>query len=157
MTDTLVGASVWEQGIYNHLLSHVEAERGILESYRDAAERSESSAFRYLVNLIVEDEIRHHKRFSELAEALRSDAELSADPPVVPRLDWYKADRKVISELTDGLLAQEKADAKELERLRRELKDVKDTTMWVLLVKLMEADTAKHLEILNFIRHHISL
>ena len=157
MTDTLVGASVLEQGIYNHLLSHVEAERGILESYRDAAERSESSAFRYLVNLIVEDEIRHHKRFSELAEALRSDAELSADPPVVPRLDWYKADRKVISELTDGLIAQEKADAKELERLRRELKDVKDTTMWVLLVKLMEADTAKHLEILNFIRHHISL
>jgi len=157
MTDTLVGASVWEQGIYNHLLSHVETERGILESYRDAAERSESSAFRYLVNLIVEDEIRHHKRFSELAEALRSDAELSADPPVVPRLDWYKADRKVISELTDGLIAQEKADAKELERLRRELKDVKDTTMWVLLVKLMEADTAKHLEILSFIRHHISL
>lgn len=157
MTDTLVGASVWEQGIYDHLLSHVEAERGILDSYRDAAERSESTAFRYLVNLIVEDELRHHKRFSELAEALRSDAELSADPPVVPRLDWYKADHKVIGELTGRLIAQEKADAKELERLRRELKDVKDTTMWVLLVKLMEADTAKHLEILNFVRHHISL
>ncbi len=157
MTDTLVGASVWEQEIYDHLTSHVEAERGILESYQEAARRSESAAFQYLVALIVEDEIRHHKRFSELAQALRSDAELSADPPVVPRLDWYKADQKLIRELTDALIARERTDAKELERLRRELKDVKDTTMWVLLVRLMETDTAKHLEILNFIRHHINL
>lgn len=156
MTDTLIGASVWEQGIYDHLLSHVEAERGILESYLDAAKRSESAAFRYLVDLIIEDEIRHHKRFQELADALRADAELSAESPAVPRLDWYKADRKLIRELTDQLIGQEKADAKELERLRRELKDVKDTTLWVLLVKLMESDTSKHLEILDFIKHHIS-
>ena len=29
------------------------------------------------------------------------------------------------------------------------MKDVKDTTMWWLLVRLMEMDTAKHIEILN--------
>jgi hypothetical protein len=58
-----------------------------------------------------------------------------------------------VLELTEQLLQSERADAKELHRLAREMKDVKDTTMWGLLVKLMEMDTAKHIEILEFARH----
>ena len=38
--------------------------------------------------------------------------------------------------------------------MARELHGVKDTTMWHLLVRLMEMDTSKHLEILQFVRKH---
>ena len=48
----------------------------------------------------------------------------------------------------------EARDARELKRLQRELRDVKDTTLWSLLVDLMQRDTQKHIAILRFVRKH---
>jgi hypothetical protein len=52
------------------------------------------------------------------------------------------------------LLDREHADADELHRLVRQLKDMRDATMWQLLIKVMEMDTAKHIEILEFVKGH---
>src|SRR5664280_2064692 len=70
----LVGASVWEEELYEFLTSHEQSEREVLDEYQEAATSSGSSAFRYLSALIVEDEIRHHRVFVELASALKTDA-----------------------------------------------------------------------------------
>ena len=53
-------------------------------------------------------------------------------------------------------LAAERADAKQLRALRKELRPFRDTSLWVLLVELMEQDTAKHIRLLSFIRDHIA-
>jgi rubrerythrin len=150
----LIGASEWEQELYAHLISHVENERELLEQYRDVASSSQSNAFRYLSSLIIEDEIRHHRIFAELASALKNESELSGAEPVVPRLDSWGPDAAQVVELSDYLLEQEYADAKELRHLAGGLKDVRDSTMWQLLVRIMEMDTKKHIEILNFTKRH---
>ena len=154
MAETLIGAAPWEQELYDHLASHQEKERGLLERYQEAADSSGSAAFRYLVSLILEDEVRHHRLFADLAESLRTDVELRPQDARIPRLDPWGQHRELILELTDGLLAQERSDAKDLHRLAKQLSDVKDTTLWYLLVQLMEADTAKHIRILQFIKRH---
>ena len=154
MANSLMGASVWEERLYQHLASHEDAERGLLEEYQDAAKNSQSQAFGYLASLIVEDEIRHHRVFRDLASALKTDAELRPEQPAVPRLDHWGPDPAAVTELTERLLERERADAKELHRLAGELKEVKDTTLWQLLVRLMEMDTAKHVEILDFVKRH---
>jgi ferritin len=154
MARKLVGASVWEEEMYEHLISHVENERDLLVTYQQAASYSHSPAFQYLASLIVDDEMRHHRMFEELAEALRTEAELRPENPVIPRLDHWGADPDRVVGLTEGLIAEEERDAEKLRRLAKELRDVKDTTMWHLIVRLMEMDTAKHLEILNFVRKH---
>jgi hypothetical protein len=154
MPETLIGAAPWEQELYDHLASHQERERGLLERYREAVDSSGSASFRYLVSLILEDEVRHHRLFADLAEALRTDVELRPQDAKIPRLEPLGQQRELILELTDGLLAQERSDAKDLRRLGRQLGDVKDTTLWHLLVELMEADTAKHIHILQFIKRH---
>jgi rubrerythrin len=152
MASKLIGASVWEEELYEHLLSHGALEGGALEAYQRAADKSESAAFRYLVSLIMEDERRHHKLFADLADALRVDAEVRPTEPKIPRLGRWDDQQGQILELTDRLLDLERGDAKELKRLAHELDDVKDTTLWSLLVELMEADTAKHIRILEFIK-----
>lgn len=155
MPRTLVGASVWEEELYEHLISHEANEQELLAEYQEAAENLSSPAFRYLAELIVEDEGRHHRIFRELASALKTDAELSAGQPAVPRFDhwgWPETDK--IVELSIRLLDREHTDAKELHRLAGQLKEVKDTTMWQLLVKMMEMDTAKHVEVLKFVKRH---
>ena len=154
MATRLMGASLWEEELYEHLASHEESERGLLAQYQQASERSRSDAFRYLTGLIVEDEIRHHRLFGQLASALRSDAELRSDQPAVPRLDHWGPDTAQVVELTESLLENEYADARELRRLAAHLEDLEGVSLWPLLVKLMEMDTAKHIEILAFVKRH---
>ncbi len=154
MTAELVGASVWEEELYRHLTTHARNERELLVNYQDAASESGSQAFQYLVNLIVEEEVRHHRLFEELAQALRTDAEMRREPPAVPRLDHWGARPELVVELTERMLAQEHQDQQELRQLSKQLVDVKDTTLWQLLVRLMQLDTEKHVEILEFVRKH---
>ena len=144
------GPSAWERDLHSHLTTHVEIERGLLEKYRDAAAGSSSKALEYLVNLLIEDEIRHHRVFIQLAESLESSALRPGEEPSIPHLDFNRENQQAVLELTDELLEKEEEDVKELKRLQRELREVKDTSLWSLLVDLMERDTQKHIAILKF-------
>jgi tRNA C32,U32 (ribose-2'-O)-methylase TrmJ len=110
---------------------------------------------RYLVDLLIEDEIRHHRIFTELAESLKNDALLKDTDPSIPYIDFDQtSNREAVIDLTDQLLKREQADAQELKRLRHQIRDVKDTSLWGLLVDVMERDTQKHIAILRFAKKH---
>ena len=53
---------------------------------------------------------------------------------------------------TDRFLAFERADLKSLRQLEKELRPVRDTTLFSVLIQVMEFDTKKHIAILEFIR-----
>lgn len=144
-------ASIWEQNLYSHLAEHAKREVQLLEGYLEAAEDSDSKAFAFVVGLLVEDERRHHRHFADLAASLRNDVDVSPDDPAIPRLDFHRSDREKVLAQTRTLIANEKADRDELKQLRKELRDLKDTTLWALLVETMQLDTEKHLAILNFV------
>jgi len=148
------GPSAWARELHAHLTSHVEIERGMLEEYRSAAEASSSKAFEYLVNLLIEDEIRHHRIFLELADSLETMSLRPGADPQVPYLDFNRTNKEAVLDLTETLLEKEQQDALELKRLQSELGDVKDTSIWGLLVDLMQRDTQKHIAILKFVKKH---
>jgi len=146
------GPSAWARDLHAHLTNHVEIERGMLEEYREAAETSSSKAFEYLVNLLIEDEIRHHRIFLELADSLETMSLRPLEDPEIPYLDFNRSNSQAILDLTEKLLEKEQQDTVELKRFQRELRDVKDTSIWGLLVDLMERDTQKHIAILRFVK-----
>ena len=146
------GASVWEQQLYDHVTVHGKNEGEILQSYQELVESTDSPAFAYLAAIILDDERRHHQLLDDLAKTIRTKAELSGEPTPIPDLGLFKADRERILAETERFLAFEKEDNKELERLAKELKDVRDTTVWQLVVRLMQQDNEKHRRILEFIR-----
>lgn len=143
MNNKLVGASVWESELYEHLISHENNERELLVEYKRTASDSQSRAFQYLADLIIDDEVRHHRIFRELASALKTDAEFRPDEPAVPRLDHWGPDAASVVEDTTKLLEREHADADELRRLSRQLKDLKDVTIWQLLASCPEVSVAR--------------
>jgi hypothetical protein len=149
-----VGASVWEQDMFAFLTEHTRREGALLAEYVSVAEGTASRALSYLVNMLVEDERRHHRYFNELASSLKSDAELLGLDPVIPRLDFDRVEPDELLAETKRLLDHEKGDAVELKRLRKELRDLEDTTLWVLLVEVMMRDTEKHIAILRFVQEH---
>jgi hypothetical protein len=151
-----IGWTVAETELFSHLSGHAAREGAILEEYAQAATATQSKALAYLVGILMEDERRHHRWFAELASSLESDASFSGTEPAVPRMDFHRADRVAVRGVTDRLLDHEKADAKELNRLQRELHDVSGTTLWGLLVELMQRDTDKHIAVLTFVKQHLN-
>jgi rubrerythrin len=149
---SIPGASVWEQEVYDHLLHHVESEKEILQSYDALANQTESPAFAYLARLILDDERRHHAMLHDLAESIRTSALLSGEPRPIPDLGMFHADRERILAETERFLAVEEQDNRELDRLAKELRDVRNTTLWQLVIRLIQHDNEKHRRILEFIR-----
>lgn len=145
---------MWEQELYDHLTGHIERERGALQAYQEAAADTDSKAFAYVVGLLIDDERRHHQLFASLAESLKTEAELEPEDPVIPYMDFHRADSERLRELTRELLHREENDARELKRLHNLLHDVKDTTLWDLIVALMRRDTDKHIAMLEFVLRH---
>jgi len=152
--ESWAGPSATDRAVYAHLNNHIELEKGLLAEYREIADSTESKAFRYLVNLLIEDEIRHHKLFLELADSLETLALMKPEEPAVPLIDFARADRAGVLEATKRLLEHENEDARELRRLQRELRESKDDSLTGLLVELMQRDTQKHIAILRFVRKH---
>jgi hypothetical protein len=152
--ESSAGPSAWERDLFAHLTGHVQAESSLLKDYSVIAEQTQSKAFRYVVNLLIEDEIRHHRIFMELADSLKADAGVVNEEPAIPYMDFHLADRSAVVDGTKQLMDKEEQDARELKALQRELSDVKDTTLWSLLVDLMQRDTQKHIAILRFVRKH---
>lgn len=149
----ITGASVWEQQLYDYVCDHVATEGAMLDQYQHLADDETSSpAFRYVANLILADERRHHQLFNDLAESIKQMAEIRLEDEPIPSLRGLRADRIRIMAVTDRLLDAERADAKELKQLAKSLGELRDTTLWGLLVELMQDDTAKHIKILSFIR-----
>lgn len=144
------GQRAWADKVWAQVVAHVEAEEDIAGDYRTAAAQADSPDLRYLIELISEDEARHHRVLTELANSLRSANEWRSIDPSLPE----GAGRPVSPDLmaaTKRFIEVEKQDARNLEELRRELRPVAATTIWSLLVELMELDTKKHLRILEFI------
>ena len=132
------------------LRSHGEREGAALASYQRLVEKSEDEGLRYVVRLIVEDEARHHQQISEMLNVLHSFVWDLDIQPSVPEM--RVRDDRVLRDETERLLAFEKEDAKELRRLRKELRGSHGYPLLPLLVKLMLHDTAKHIDILRFVR-----
>lgn len=151
--DPAWGWSGWERDLWTHLTDHIESERGLLDEYMAIAKSTDSKALHYLVGLLVDDEIRHHRIFMELADALKTLANVG-DDPAIPYMDFDQVNGGDVLAATKDLLKKERQDERELERLRREFHDVKDTTLWGLLVDLMRHDTQKHIALLKFVEEH---
>lgn len=144
-----LGASMWEQEMFEMLTTHERDENAVIHAYEELADETTSDTVRYLVGLIIEDERRHHKVLGDLAANIVHAGKRSKDG--VPYLDVHRGDSGILEE-TRRFLAIERRDRAEMRKLGhkvRESGDVLDT----FLIDLLRADTEKHIRILRFIEH----
>jgi rubrerythrin len=146
-----VGLSEWEERLYDHITDHVASESALLHRYEELA-KQETGHVRFLLELIGEDEARHHRLYQQWVDTIKA-LPLAAPAGGLPDL-VREQDPKALRAAVDELLTVEHDDTRHLRQLRKELKDFRDTTIWSLLVELMESDTQKHIKILEFLRDH---
>jgi bacterioferritin (cytochrome b1) len=138
----------WVARVFDHLSAHVQAEDRILDEYTEAIANVDAPDVRYLMELIAEDEVRHHRVFEEMVHAIQGSMRWEHIEPKVPERGTRPVP-EAIRTLIDRFLAAEREDRKHLKELRRQLAPVATTTLWPLLVQLMELDTEKHILILE--------
>lgn len=144
----------WWAIISHAFEAHVREESHFLDAYEQLCSEVLDPGARFLIELILEDERRHHTLFERMAASARGDAEPSAGTPDPPHVAPDEARR--ILEPTQRFLEAELEDRLHLRELREKLKPARDDTVWHLVVELMELDTAKHVKILEYLRDRLT-
>jgi hypothetical protein len=139
--------SPFDAAILQHLTEHLGSEVEILYEYRQLAS-SPDAPVRYLAQLILEDEERHHRVMTELANQFRSSASLVEQAPQVPWLT-KSTDRHGLARSVRRLRKFERQDLRRLRRLARQLRPIRDDSLDPVIVATLEMDTRKHLRYLR--------
>jgi rubrerythrin len=129
----------------------VREETEFLDAYSELVDGVDDEAICLLIRLVLEDERRHHAMFEDMTKAiLGEDGSATLQPPRPTPEDA----RRLLGP-TERFLEAEEDDRARLRKLRRELRPMRDDTLWPLLVELMEIDTAKHVLILGYLRRQL--
>jgi rubrerythrin len=140
----------WWAKVIHEFHAHVREEGEFLDAYEALVASSEDESVRFLLELILGDEHRHHDMFMSMADASVGEAPFPGPPQLSP------GTARALLEPTERFLAAEKEESKKLAALRRSLKPAAGGTLWPLMVELMEIDTSKHVRILEFLRERFS-
>ena len=149
----------WWATVIHEFRTHVREESEFLAAYEGLVADSEDESVRFLLELIIGDERRHHDLFSSLADASVAADAVPAGPSRSgsslsgPSLSAEQARR--LLEPTARFLQAERDESRKLAALRAQLKPVRTDTLWPLLVELMEIDTAKHVRILSYLHDRL--
>ncbi|MDZ7733241.1 MAG: hypothetical protein U5R31_09075 [Acidimicrobiia bacterium] len=139
----------WWAVVTHQFQVHVREEEEFIDSYEKLASDVSDPGTRFLVELIVGDERRHHELMADMATAARGEAGPDETPPPPPDLTPEEAGR-LLGE-TERFLEAEREDRERLHQLAKQLRPARDDTMWYLMVELMDLDTAKHIKMLEYL------
>lgn len=144
----------WWVRIGHAFASHVRDESYVLDRYEALARATADPGTKFLLNLIMADEHRHHDFFERLgASAASHPGEGQATVPPAPMPEPEHVPE--LLEQTRRFLDFEREDAESLKSLARDLRPTGDEMLWRLLVELMRLDTQKHLQILEYLERRL--
>ncbi|MGH8957531.1 MAG: hypothetical protein ACRDVK_02535 [Acidimicrobiia bacterium] len=151
----MVDIDLWAQQLTHYLQEHMDTEREALRSYAHLAEETKSDRVRFLIQMVIDDEVRHHRLFQDMIHWIRS--EHSGREDIESRIGKDAAsgvgeEREHIIEMTENLLEMERDDERELKELERIVTEVADTAWWSSLVEAMRLDTRKHIMLMEAIK-----
>jgi hypothetical protein len=135
--------SEFDAALIRQLEQHLEDESTILAEYRDLADSSDE-VVRYLAQLIIEDEQRHHRVLTEILNRFRTSAWFIEQKPHVP---WFtrSSDPDELKQCVRRLQAYERHDLRKLKKLKRRLGVLRRDSINGTLVRALIMDTRKHL------------
>lgn len=140
--------------LLDQLEAHEESERALLSDYRYAARFGSDRGVDFLMNLILEDEERHHRLMRTMASDVRSALLWHAPGDPLPDVGSTRQAAANLLVQTEQFLEVEDQSADQLRHLKKAVKGV-NSGLLELIVDGMERDTQKHIGILKFIRKEL--
>ncbi|MDE3074384.1 MAG: hypothetical protein KGJ86_03060 [Chloroflexota bacterium] len=137
--------------VLQQLVAQETAEQELVKGYRRAAQTASDRGVRFFVKLILDDEERHSRLISALADQLQRPSEAYRTEGI-PAIEF--ADDPELLPQTERFIDLEQQALTDLQRIRQALKPRQSVTLQIVL-DLMIADTKKHLTLLNHIKDRL--
>ena len=134
--------------------SHDGKEGEIIRSYKEIATKSKDPLIKFLLQLIISDEERHHAVMYAMASSLRGSINWSKPEDTIPTLGELGEEKGELMKLTADFIKLEKEGIKESKKLLKATEGYYQG-LFTLLVTTMIHDSEKHVEILDFLRRRL--
>jgi NADH dehydrogenase/NADH:ubiquinone oxidoreductase subunit G len=140
--------------LVNEFEAHESQEGTFLKQYKELAAKTDNRLVKFLLQMIVSDEEKHHAITRAMAATLKSDIEWTKRDDAIQGLYDLPAEKDKLLELTEDFITIEKQGISEYKALIHESKGYY-RDLFVLLFRSMICDSEKHIEILDFLRNRL--
>lgn len=147
------GVSAVEQ-LMDRFEVHENQEGEFVRRYKEIAEKSENPSVKFLLQLIISDEERHHAVIHAIVSTLKGDLTWTKPPDAIPTLADLGEVKEELLKLTVDFVKHEKEGIKEYKKLIKSSKGYYHG-LFVLLLQSIIHDSEKHVEILEFLRQRL--
>jgi rubrerythrin len=141
-----------EQSPYEYVLrafeSHISSEHDVLTLYRQLAETSKDPVAKLILEIVLEDEERHHSLMQRIATRFKDDLEWSQTPGALPA-NGAAFDSETYNAL-HRFIESERTGIHQLESLAARVEGLYDGLPTELL-EMMVQDSKKHERLLRFL------
>ena len=143
--------SAFEQMV-NQFSAHERNEEEFLDKYREIVDRHDNPLVKFLLQLIISDEEKHHNVVSTVTSALQADLTgIKSDGADMPKLGAISKEKKgELLGLTADFIKAEKQTIDDYKALMKKSRGF-HRGLLVLLIRTIIHDSEKHLMILDFI------
>jgi hypothetical protein len=134
---------------------HARAEQGALDEYTFVAEASADPVVALVMQLILEDEERHHGLLRRIEATLRDALSWTHSPAALPvgSVPQQPVARDLVA-ITRGLVQEEHQGARMMRDLAQREKGI-DSGLHSLLLEMMAMDSEKHARLLQFVQQRL--
>ncbi len=140
--------------LLNEFESHDGKEGEIIRSYKEIATKSKDPLIKFLLQMIISDEERHHAVMHAMASSLRGSINWTRPEDAIPSLSELGEEKGELMKVTADFIKLEKEGIKESGELLKSTKGYYQGLL-TLLVTTMIHDSEKHVEILDFLRKRL--
>jgi rubrerythrin len=134
--------------------NHDVKEGDFIRAYKDIAEKTKDSSIKFLLQMIISDEEKHHAVIRAMASSLRGSLNWSQPTDALSSLKEVGAERKELLKLTAEFIKHEKQGIKETKKLVKASKGYY-RGLFPLLLQTMIHDSQKHVAVLEFLKRKL--
>jgi rubrerythrin len=138
----------------NEFEAHEGHEGKFLLQYKELVKQTGNPLIKFLLQLIVSDEEKHHAVSHAMLSTLKGDLNWTKPEDALRGLDNLGAEKDKLLEVTEGFIEVERTGIKEYKKLIKESKGYYHD-LFVLLFQSMVHDSEKHIKILEFLRQRL--
>ncbi len=153
-----VGEPAQEVPEAERLLSEFEKhdvkEGEFIRRYKEIAEKSKDSSIKFLLQMIISDEEKHHAIIHAMASSLRGSLTWTKPEDAIPLLSELGEGEGELLTLTADFIKHEKEGIKETKKLVKSSKGYYQG-LFALLLRSIIHDSEKHVEVLEFLRQRL--
>lgn len=137
--------------VMNAFEAHESEERKFTRRYKEIAEKSKNPLVKFLLELIISDEEKHHAVTHAIVSTLKGSLSWTRPEDAITGLYELAEEKDELLRLTEDFIQLENDGIKEYKNLMKECNHYY-RGLFTLLLKTMIDDSEKHVEILEFLR-----